>query len=112
MKASIDVLSKAEGRKIAVLGDMGELGSDERKLHYSVGEYFKGKGIDDLFCAGELSREIAEAVKAHCKETRVHYFETKDALGEALKNYVASGDIILVKASHFMGFSEIVKELT
>lgn len=112
MKASIDVLSKAEGRKIAVLGDMGELGADERKLHYSVGEYFKGKGIDDLFCAGELSREIAEAVEAHSKETRVHYFETKEVLGEALKNYVASGDNILVKASHFMGFSEIVKVLT
>ena len=43
MKASIDVLSKAPGRKIAVLGDMGELGTEEKELHYMVGEHFAGK---------------------------------------------------------------------
>lgn len=112
MKAAIDVLSKAAGRKIAVLGDMGELGADERKLHYSVGEHFSGKGIDDLFCAGELSKEIAEAVNVHSPETKVHYFDAKETLGEALKVYVTTGDSILVKASHFMGFQEIVKALT
>lgn len=112
MKASIDVLSKAEGRKIAVLGDMGELGAEERQLHYSVGEHFKGKGIDDVFCAGELSKHLAEAVEKYSPETGVHYFETKEALEEALLPYVSEGDSILVKASHFMGFPEIVKALT
>lgn len=48
MKASIDVLSNAPGRKIAVLGDMGELGAEEKQLHYMVGEHFAGKGIDAL----------------------------------------------------------------
>lgn len=112
MKASIDVLSKAEGRKIAVLGDMGELGAGERQLHFSVGEHFKGKGIDELFCTGELSRALAEAVKQCSPETAVHYFDTKEALEEALLSRVSVGDSILVKASHFMGFPEIVKALT
>lgn len=112
MKASIDVLSKAEGRKIAVLGDMGELGAEERQLHFSVGEHFKGKGIDELFCTGELSRALAEAVKQCSPETAVHYFDTKEALEEALLPGVSVGDSILVKASHFMGFPEIVKALT
>ena len=43
MMASIDVLSQAKGRKIAVLGDMGELGSEEKKLHGMVGTHFAGR---------------------------------------------------------------------
>lgn len=111
MKASIDVLAKAEGRKIAVLGDMGELGADERALHYSVGEHFAGKGIDMLFCAGELSAAIAEAVNKVSPETEVYHFVTKEALIEEVKDRSREGDTILVKASHFMKFPEIVKAL-
>lgn len=111
MKASIDVLSKADGRKIAVLGDMGELGTEERQLHYSIGEYFHGKGIDELFCTGELSGEIAKAAKICSKETDVHYFQDKEMMIEELKKEIRPGDTILVKASHFMQFPEIVKKL-
>lgn len=111
MKASIDVLSKAEGRKIAVLGDMGELGTDERKLHFSVGEHFAQKGIDMLFCTGELSTEIVSGVVLASPDTQVHYFGTKEALIIALKEECKEGDTILVKASHFMNYPEIVKAL-
>ena len=111
MKASIDVLSKAPGRKIAVLGDMGELGTEEKELHYMVGEHFAGKEIDALYCAGELSAKIAEAVVTVSKRTEVHYYKEKEQLLENLMKEVKIGDTILVKASHFMGFSEIVKEL-
>lgn len=111
MKASIDVLAKADGRKIAVLGDMGELGADEKALHFSVGEHFVKKGIDMLFCAGELSAEIVKAVEQVSPDTNVHYFETKESLIQSLKELCAEGDTILVKASHFMNFQEIVKEL-
>jgi len=111
MKASIDVLAKAEGRKIAVLGDMGELGADERKLHFGVGEHFAQKGIDMLFCTGELATEIVSGVVLASPDTAVHYFGTKEALIEALKEESKEGDTILVKASHFMDFPEIVKAL-
>ena len=111
MKASIDVLSKAPGRKIAVLGDMGELGTDERKLHFAVGEHFAQKGIDMLFCTGELATEIVSGVVLASPDTQVHYFGTKEALVEALKEESKEGDTILVKASHFMNFPEIVKAL-
>lgn len=111
MKASIDVLSKAEGRKIAVLGDMGELGADEKVLHFSVGEHFAGKGIDMLFVTGELSTEIVSGVVLVSPATEVHYFGTREALIEALKEESREGDTILVKASHFMNFQEIVKAL-
>ena len=103
MKASIDVLAAAPGRKIAVLGDMGELGENEQELHAMVGEHFEGKGIDALFAAGALSENLAQAVGKCSKETEVHYFKTKDELMEELLPYVKSGDTVLVKASHFDG---------
>ena len=63
MCASIDVLSQAAGRKTAVLGDMGELGTDEKELHANVGSYVAEKQIDKLYCTGELSKELAQAAK-------------------------------------------------
>ncbi|MBO5069025.1 MAG: UDP-N-acetylmuramoyl-tripeptide--D-alanyl-D-alanine ligase [Roseburia sp.] len=112
MKASVDVLSKAPGRKLAVLGDMGELGSEERQLHYSVGEHFKGKNIDILFCTGVLSKEIINAVQVNSPKTEIRYMESKEALIEEIKKCRKAGDTILVKASHFMGFSDIVSCIT
>ena len=63
-KAGLDVLAEAEERKVAILGDMFELGSDERKLHYEVGEYAADKGIDCIVCAGELAKEYYDGAKA------------------------------------------------
>ena len=112
MKASIDVLATAEGRKIAVLGDMGELGENEKKLHYEVGEYLAKKEIDVLFCAGELSEEIAKAAQKESKTCEVYYFKTRDALLEQLLPFLKKGDTVLVKASHIMEYPKIVKALT
>lgn len=112
MKASIDVLATVEGRKIAVLGDMGELGENEKKLHYEVGEYLAKKEIDVLFCAGELSEEIAKAAQKESKTCEVYYFKTRDALLEQLLPFLKKGDTVLVKASHFMEYPKIVKALT
>lgn len=111
MKASIDVLAQQKGRAIAVLGDMGELGSEEKKLHYEVGAYAAEKKIDALFCTGELSKELVKGVTENGSWSEVFYFDDKEALITALKEYRKSGDTILVKASHFMEFPEIVKEL-
>lgn len=111
MQASIEVLSHAAGRKIAVLGDMGELGTEEKQLHYKVGAYFKGKKIDALFASGALSAETVRGVKENSPATEVFYYEDKEALAQALKDYCKEGDTILVKASHFMNYPEIVKAL-
>lgn len=110
MKDSIDILSKAGGRKIAVLGDMGELGKDEKELHAQVGAYLAEKRIDYLFCAGELSREIAREAKKNPQCTITH-FSSKEELIPALLKEVKEGDTILVKASHFMEYPKIIEAL-
>ena len=109
MKASIEVLAHTKGRKIAVLGDMGELGADERKLHYGVGEALAQSHIDVLFAAGELAAEyVSGAAGADCE---MHYYPTVEEMIPELVSYVTTGDTILVKASHFMNFPKVVEAL-
>ena len=111
MRASIDVLTQAKGRMIAVLGDMGELGADEKRLHYEVGAYAASRGLDALFCCGELSKELAKGAEEHSETMEIFYFATKEELLLHLKSYLKKGDTILVKASHFMEFPDIVRSL-
>lgn len=109
MKAALDVLATADGRTIAVLGDMNELGEDKEALHYDVGTYLADKGIDILFCTGTLCHELANAVREHSSTCEVHEFASKHALLKELLPFLQEGDAILIKASHFMEFSEIVE---
>lgn len=111
MKASIDVLATALGRTIAVLGDMGDLGQNERALHYEVGRHLAAKGIDILFCAGVLSHELARGVRENNPKCEIHEFETRDEMLKELLPFLREGDSVLVKASHFMQFSEVVEEI-
>lgn len=111
MKASIDVLSTALGRKVAILGDMGELGTNERELHFGVGVHAAQKKIDLLLCAGTLSEEIYKGAQSVDSNINALLFKTKEELMERLPELLAKGDSILVKASHFMQFEKIVKAL-
>lgn len=112
MKASLDVLSKADGRKIAVLGDMGELGEDEQQLHYEVGTYAGTLPIDLLFCVGTLSGKLAEGAKKQNPALTVKHYATREEMTEELLATVKEGDAVLVKASHFMEFPKVVAALT
>ena len=109
MRASIAVLAHTQGRKIAVLGDMGELGREERSLHRYVGDAVAKSGIDVLFAAGKLAREYADAAQGSGCE--IHYYEDVDAMLPELTACVKAGDTVLVKASHFMNFERVVKTL-
>ena len=112
MKSSIEVLSHAKGRTIAVLGDMGELGSDEKKLHHEVGEAVGENHIHTLFAAGELAKEYAAGAAEKSSDVDIHYFEDRETMTQELLSYVKEGDTILVKASHFMEFPKVVEALS
>ncbi len=112
MEAAMDVLSHAKGRTIAVLGDMGELGEDEKALHFGVGKCVAEKKIHTLFCAGVLAAEYKVGVESVENDCKVFHFENRDDMINALLSYVKKGDNILIKASHFMDFPKVVEALT
>ncbi len=60
MKASLDVLDTAIGRKVAILGSMFELGENEKQMHYDVGMYLGTKDIDVLITAGDLAHRLRQ----------------------------------------------------
>ncbi|MBQ0097837.1 MAG: UDP-N-acetylmuramoyl-tripeptide--D-alanyl-D-alanine ligase [Oscillospiraceae bacterium] len=105
VKASINSLSKFMSRKVAVIGDMKELGENENDLHKQVAEYILSKGIDLLICAGKLCENMAKV-----SNTVVHFDTTEDC-AENISKYIEKGDTVLVKASHSMHFEKIVEKL-
>lgn len=111
MKASLDVLSYASTRKVAILGDMFELGGSASERHYQVGEHAAEAGIDMLCCIGELSEFIAKGATETNPNVIVHCFETKDDFLKVCPELISMNDTILVKASHGMEFPEIVEKL-
>ena len=105
-KAGLDTLSKLSGRRIAILGDMKELGKDELALHREVGAYAKEVGIDMLVAVGPLSEATAEGYGEGA-----YYAATVERCIDRIKRYLRPDDTILVKASHSMQFERIVEAL-
>lgn len=108
-KASLSVLDMAIGRKVAILGNMGELGADELDLHRGVGEYAADLGINVVCGIGNLAKEIVEG--ASSSGTEALWFETKADFLAQIKEIIKEDDNVLVKASHGMQFPEIVDAL-
>lgn len=111
MKGSLDVLRDGAGRRVAILGDMGELGTEEVQLHAEVGAHAGSVNIDCLICTGALSQAMAEKAREVNPSLSVIYEPDRESLLAHLSDYVQDGDTILVKASHFMKFEEVVKAL-
>lgn len=99
------------GRKAAILGDMKELGENERTLHRTLGRQAAGEGVELLLTCGPLAAEIAEGARETGQRVAVHAFDTLDALLAQLPALVQTGDTVLVKASHSMHFEQIVDAL-
>lgn len=109
MRSALDLLSTATGRKVAILGDMFELGEEEKLLHGGIGDYAAQKEIDVLICAGTLAKCIYE--KAIGEKTVRHYFQDRDEMLKALPGLLKRQDTILVKASHGMQFEKVVEQI-
>ncbi|HEY7291273.1 MAG TPA: UDP-N-acetylmuramoyl-tripeptide--D-alanyl-D-alanine ligase [Vicinamibacterales bacterium] len=113
-KRALEVLSKAAGRRrIAVIGEMLELGEQSIGLHEDVGREVANQRIDLLFAVGgRPARALAEsAVHAGMRSNAVQYVETSDAAASALLGLVQDGDVILVKGSRGIRTDRVVERL-
>ena len=121
MKAGLSVLSEtpAEGRRIAVLADMLELGDREKDYHREVGAYIRQQGLSlsQLWLYGPLARYIAEGYEAAAGEPagktapQIRLFDRKEELLPALSAFVKPGDAVLFKGSNSMGLSAVLTDL-
>ncbi|AOR23944.1 UDP-N-acetylmuramoyl-tripeptide--D-alanyl-D-alanine ligase [Clostridium taeniosporum] len=104
MKSALNVLETYSGnRKIAILGDMGELGDFSKLAHKNVGRDAIGK-VDMLLTLGEFKKDYQSGFGDN-----TFVFESKDELQKYLKKTIKNGDVILVKASRSAKFEDIVK---
>ena len=108
MKAAIDVLDSypTEGRRIAVLADMKELGPDSVRFHKEVGTFASEKKINLMYTVGELAAEILNA--CGCKGTS---FADNEQLISKLQPELRPGDLILFKGSNSMKLNEVIAKL-
>ena len=112
MKSGLKVLerSRCTGRRIAILGEMYELGEDEARMHRDVGIFAAGCDIDMVIGIGTLAENITEGSRTGGKT--VEWFETKEDFIRKKDDYIKPGDLILVKASRGMKLEEVVEGLT
>lgn len=115
MRAAIDLLNTADTVRTAILGDMFELGQNSDALHEDTGAYAAAAGLDRLICIGENARHMYEgAVKAGAG-SRSFYFAAKEeflkAFAQNREVYVPKHSTVLIKASHGMGFGDLVRLL-
>lgn len=106
VRAGIDVLAATVGKKILILGDMGEIGEMTGQFHDEIGGYAKSQGIDRLFAIGESS-----VLAAHnFGQGGLHYKKMEDVI-EAARGELTADTTVLVKGSRFMRMERVVAAL-
>lgn len=110
LEALSNVARYREGRKIAVLGDMLELGKYTITAHQNMGN-FAARNADMLFCVGSRAKIIADAAGNQMKEGTVFTFNTSSDAGRVLQDQLKKGDVILVKGSRAMKMERVVEEI-
>jgi UDP-N-acetylmuramoyl-tripeptide--D-alanyl-D-alanine ligase len=110
---AIQLLEQAEvrGRRIAVIGDMLELGEREFEYHREAGRAIP-KSIDVVIAVGRRSQALLDGARqAGFTEERLHHFADAESAASFLKNFIRSGDLVLIKASRGIGLDKIVTTL-
>ena len=107
--SSLAVAMARRGRKVAVLGDMGELGDLTDQAHYNMGALAAMLGIDEVVAIGAKAEKIADG--AAQSGGSVTHFATKEEAVHELTDQLGTDTAMLVKASHAMHFGWIVEQL-
>jgi len=108
MRASLAAFGQRVGHKVAVLGDMLELGSESQKMHLDILPILAQNGIESVYATGVMMRAVINALPP---EISGKWVATLDELASLLQNELNAGDVVLFKASHAMGFEKMIKTL-
>jgi len=110
LRRALELMTQAEaGRRIAVIGDMLELGEQETKFHHDAGKTIP-KSIDLVVGVGKRTNALLEGAAEAGIESR-HHFDDARSAGEFLKNEIREGDLVLIKGSRGVGLDKIVTML-
>jgi UDP-N-acetylmuramoyl-tripeptide--D-alanyl-D-alanine ligase len=108
MRAALDDLAaSASGRRVAVLGDMRELGPEERRFHEEIGAHARAAGVDLLVTVGPLAAAMGPAFGG-----TTHAVGTAAEAAALLPSLMTAGDTVLVKASRGVGLEVVAQGLT
>lgn len=110
VRAALRSLSHLEGRRVCILGDMGELGKASAVLHSETGAFAARLGLELILTCGVLSAHTSDGAKNAGAGAAFH-FADKAALLNALPNLLRQGDTVLVKASHSQHFESLVEAI-
>lgn len=114
MRAALSTLAatETEGRRIAVLGDMLELGKESSRLHVEAGHYLAEMGVDELFTFGTASRQINQGARSKgMSRRRTHHYADLDLMLADLAGLLQPGDTLLVKGSRGMRLERVSEAL-
>ena len=112
MKSSLEILGKAKNRKVAVLGDMLELGNFSQELHEEVGSFVYKNNIDILITVGMEAKYIADkAEKLGMKKEQIIICSDNTTATKKLIQLLEANDTVLFKASNRMNFKNIIEDL-
>lgn len=99
-------------RKIAVLGDMLELGEKEKELHYEIGKELNPKDFEYVIFYGNLSEEMYKAALENYSKTNIFYFTEKNDVIDKLKLLIIKSTLVFVKGSRGMHMEEIIEAIS
>lgn len=102
MRAALDNLATAGGRKIAVLGGMGELGADSDRFHHEIAAHAQATGVDKLITVGELGGAYGDAYAG-----AIEHVAGPEAAAYVVRKIVEPGDTVLVKGSRSVGLEKV-----
>lgn len=107
MRAALDDLARRPGRRVAVLGDMRELGPDEMRFHREIGAYARGLGIDHIIAVGTLAAGYVEGAEG----VPSHRFPDAAAAAAGVPGLILPGDVVLLKASRGVALERVADAL-
>lgn len=102
---------KGYKNKILILSDMLELGENERKLHFAVGEKIDKNKIDYVICIGELAKDIYNGANRNFNVNNLFHFDTNEEVVKKVKEIISDDTLIMVKGSRGMKLENIIEML-